>query len=258
MTGILAPTSGSIDLHDQRITVNSNKYHQKIGVVFGQRSNLWTDIPLIESYKMVKSIYKVETLRFKKNFDMIVELLNLEDILYLPPRKMSLGQRMKADIGMSILHEPDIVFLDEPTIGLDINMKYTIRSFIKTINQKKGVTVFLTSHDLDDLDEICKNILVLSKGKIFYEGRIDELKQKYADERKVIINGIYKSDLSKKFPNLKVETEGLRTQLTYKKGEYSSQEILNIISSAFDIEDISIQEPGIEHVVSNIYSKMSG
>ena len=138
------------------------------GVVFGQKSNLWTDLPVEESYQAVKTLYRLDPGEYKKNYDMIVQLLELAPILSSPARKLSLGQRMKADIGMAFLHSPRLLYLDEPTIGLDINIKYTIRSFLRQMNQEKGVSIFLTSHDLDDIDEICDDAIVLSGGKLFY------------------------------------------------------------------------------------------
>ena len=138
------------------------------GVVFGQKSNLWTDLPVEESYQAVKTLYRLDPGEYKKNYDMIVQLLELAPILSSPARKLSLGQRMKADIGMAILHSPRLLYLDKPTIGLDINIKYTIRSFLRQMNQENGVSIFLTSHDLDDIDEICDDAIVLSGGKLFY------------------------------------------------------------------------------------------
>lgn len=182
MIGILTPTEGEIKAYGKNPRQAGNEYLRKIGVIFGQKSNLWTDIPVIESYEAVKTLYKLDKQMYRKNFDMVVELLDLAPILQSPARKLSLGQRMRADIGMVFLHEPELLFLDEPTIGLDINVKHIIRGFLRQMNQEKGVSIFLTSHDLDDIDEICEDTIVLSNGKLIFDGSLEELKRGYVRE----------------------------------------------------------------------------
>lgn len=183
MIGILTPTEGEIKAYGKNPRQAGNEYLRKIGVVFGQKSNLWTDIPVIESYEAVQTLYKLDKKLYRRNFDMIVELLDLAPILYSPARKLSLGQRMRADIGMVFLHEPELLFLDEPTIGLDINIKQTIRDFLRRMNQEKGVSIFLTSHDLDDIDEICDDTIVLSGGKLIFDGSLTDLKNTYVKKQ---------------------------------------------------------------------------
>ena len=165
MIGILSPTEGEIRAYGKNPRQGGKEYLRKIGVVFGQKSNLWTDIPVIESYEAVRTLYRLDKQAYRRNFDMVVELLDLAPILQSPARKLSLGQRMRADMGMVFLHEPELLFLDEPTIGLDIHVKHIIRGFLRQMNQEKGVSIFLTSHDLDDIDEICEDTLVLSDGR---------------------------------------------------------------------------------------------
>lgn len=185
MIGILTPTEGEIKVYGRNPRQAGNDYLRKIGVIFGQKSNLWTDIPVIESYEAVRTLYKLDKQMYRRNFEMVVELLDLAPILQSPARKLSLGQRMRADIGMVFLHEPDLLFLDEPTIGLDINVKQTIRGFLRKMNQEKGVSIFLTSHDLDDIDEICEDTIVLSGGKLIFDGSLTDLKNTYVEKQLV-------------------------------------------------------------------------
>ena len=156
MIGILTPTAGEIRVFGTDPRRGGRGYLRRIGVVFGQKTNLWTDIPVIESYQAVKTLYRLDEGMFRKNYDRVVELLALQPLLSVPARKLSLGQRMRADIGMVFLHSPELLFLDEPTIGLDINVKHTIRTFLRQMNEETGTGIFLTSHDLDDIDEICE------------------------------------------------------------------------------------------------------
>lgn len=215
MIGILTPTAGDVTVYGGHPRESGKEYLRKSGVVFGQKSNLWTDLPIEESYQAVKTLYRLDPGEYKKNYDMIVQLLELAPILSSPARKLSLGQRMKADIGMAFLHSPRLLYLDEPTIGLDINIKHTIRSFLRQMNQEKGVSIFLTSHDLDDIDEICDDAIVLSGGKLFYNGSLDALKQQYVHERSIRVTGVQKSDIRKYLPDARISREGRVTRIDY-------------------------------------------
>lgn len=255
LIGILTPTSGTVRVYGQDPRERSRGYLRRIGVIFGQKSNLWVDIPVEESYRAVQTLYKVEPAQFKRNYDRVVELLSLGPILSSPARKLSLGQRMKADIGMVFLHSPDILYLDEPTIGLDINVKHSIRSFLRQMNREEGVSIFLTSHDLDDIDEICDDAIVLSKGKLFYDGTLAQLKQLYIQDKTVTVVGRQRQPLQPLLPNVRITVDGRKTKICYAKEAYSSEVVMQAISKAFEIEDITIQEPGIDEVVSRIFSQ---
>ena len=186
---------------------------------------------------------------------MIVELLNLGSLLSIPARKLSLGQRMKADMGMVFLHSPQILFLDEPTLGLDINIKQTIRSFIKEMNEKKETSVFLTSHDLKDIDEICKSAIILSDGKLFYDGDIEKLKNQYTEKKVIKIIGNSTQNLQLLLPKAMVKEEGQIITISYKKREYSFEYIWNLIMSFIEVKDISIHESSIEDIVAKIFKE---
>ena len=258
LIGILNPTDGEVLIYGQKPTVRTKEYLRKIGVVFGQKTNLWTDIPVIESYNAIQTLYKVDNKQFKRNMEEIVDTLELAPLLSSPARKLSLGQRMKADIGMIFLHNPKILYLDEPTIGLDINVKQTIRRFVRKMNKERGVSVFLTSHDLDDIDEICDDAIVLSKGELFYNGSIEDLKHRYVTNKTVVVTGKEKEDIQKLLPTVEIHKIEHVTKIIYDTELYTSVEVLAAISKAFEIEDITIQEPDIDYVVSKIFSDNTG
>ena len=255
LVGILGQTSGDVSVYGQNPMKHHAEYLRKIGVIFGQKTNMWWDIPVIESYNAMKVIYKVPADQFKKTMDRVTDILDLAPILNSPARKLSLGQRMKADIGMIFLHSPRILFLDEPTIGLDINVKIAIRQFIREMNKETGVSVLLTSHDLADIDQICDDTLVLSKGKIFYQGGLDDLKHEYASRKIVTIQGSQKADIMALLPDVNLSSEGRKARLDYDINQYQSEAVLSAISKCYDIEDINIQDPGIDHVVSEIFKR---
>ena len=255
LVGILTPTSGTTKVYGQSPMEHRKDYLRKIGVLFGQKTNLWIDIPVIESYNAVKVLYKLDAGEFKKNVDTVIELLDLAPILSSPARKLSLGQRMKADIGMVFLHSPSILYLDEPTIGLDINIKHTIRQFLRTMNKEKGTSIFLTSHDLDDIEQICDTSLVLSKGKIYYNGTLDNLKTRFASKKVIEISGLMKKDIKTVLPDIDVFVDGRKARIEYEAEKYTPEEMLATISKCFAIEDISIQEPDIDYVVSRIFTE---
>ena len=255
MIGILTPTQGEVRVLGKDPRKGGREYLKNIGVVFGQKTNLWTDIPVIESYNAVRTLYKLDNVRFRKNFDRVVELLELSELLSSPARKLSLGQRMKADIGMVFLHDPKLLFLDEPTIGLDINVKHTIRTFLRKMNREEGTGIFLTSHDLDDIDEICDDSIVLTKGKIIYEGTLEDLKYRYVHDRMIKVVGKKTEDIGAILPDAKITVEGRTNKIIYDRKHYTSEQVLNAVSRSFLIEDITIQEPDIDEVVARIFSK---
>lgn len=254
MIGILTPTAGEVRVFGQDPRRGGRGYLRRIGVVFGQKTNLWTDIPVVESYQAVKTLYRLDEASFRRNYDKVVELLALQPLLSVPARKLSLGQRMRADIGMVFLHSPELLFLDEPTIGLDINVKHTIRTFLRQMNQETGTGIFLTSHDLDDIDEICDDAIVLSGGRLIYDGTLDQLKHRFVQDKMIRVVGRQEGDIHSRLPLAKISMEGRVTKIVYPVREYSSAEVLAAVSGCFAIEDITIEEPDIDEVVSRIFA----
>ena len=256
LIGILNPTSGSVRVYNKNPMRHHEAYLRKIGVIFGQKTNLWIDIPVIESYRAIRTLYKLDYKLYENNLKMVTELLDLEPILNFPARRLSLGQRMKADIGMVFLHSPKILYLDEPTIGLDINVKLIIRKFLRKMNQEQGTSILLTSHDLDDIEQISDNALVLSKGKVFYQGSLKGLKENYATTRLITVKGNTRDQGIAYIPTgVQVSNEGVVTKLTYDIRNYTSARMLEWVSRCFNVEDITIEEPGIDHVVSQIFTE---
>ena len=177
MIGILTPTAGEIRVFGTDPRRGGRGYLRRIGVVFGQKTNLWTDIPVIESYQAVKTLYRLDEGMFRKNYDRVVELLALQPLLSVPARKLSLGQRMRADIGMVFLHSPELLFLDEPTIGLDAVSKLAVRDFILKRNREHGTTVILTTHDMQDIESLTHRIILIGKGRVLMDGNLDQIKR---------------------------------------------------------------------------------
>ena len=187
LSGILTPTSGKCKIGKMIPWENRKEYVKKIGVVFGQRSQLWWDIPAEDTFDLLKDIYDIEENKYQKIKEELVEKLNLKDIINVPVRQLSLGQRMRCEIAASLLHEPEILFLDEPTIGLDAISKQLVRDFIKRINKEKKTTIILTTHDMSDIDALAKRIILIGKGKVLYDGSLKKLKENFANKKYITV-----------------------------------------------------------------------
>jgi len=183
MSGILVPDAGTCSIMGYTPWVDRKEYVKHIGVVFGQRSQLWWDVPVIDSFELLKDIYKIQPALYKENLELLTETLELEQLLGVPVRQLSLGQRMRCEIAASLLHGPDILFLDEPTIGLDAVSKIAVRQFIKKMNKEKGLTVILTTHDMSDIEALAERIIMIGNGAILYDGTLSELRSRYGTER---------------------------------------------------------------------------
>lgn len=261
LTGILTPSSGEVLVdgiipYKDRITNAKN-----IGVVFGQRTQLWWDLPLIESFTILKDIYQVSEADYTARMALFNEVLHINDFIKSPVRTLSLGQRMRADIAASLLHNPKILYLDEPTIGLDVNAKKSMREAIKTMNASFHTTVILTTHDLDDIEELCQRILIIDTGKLIYDGALADIKTKYGSDCKVsfVLKEPWKDfvDLAKM---MKVDPSQLNVNLTndkleigFDKRKLSVATVTSTILKRFEVSDLTIQETDIEAIVARIY-----
>ena len=229
LSGILTPTSGKCKICKMIPWENRKEYVKKIGVVFGQRSQLWWDIPAEDTFDLLKDIYDIEENKYQKIKEELVEKLNLKDIINVPVRQLSLGQRMRCEIAASLLHEPEIVFLDEPTIGLDAISKQLVRDFIKRINKEKKTTIILTTHDMSDIDALAKRIILIGKGKVLYDGSLKKLKENFANKKYITV---------KTKDNIKLKQKGIIKKEKNKEGYnfiidakiLNISEFLNIIS----------------------------
>jgi ABC-2 type transport system ATP-binding protein len=260
LTGILVPTHGEI-------RVNGLIPHQKreenskiIGVVFGQRTQLWWDLPVIESLNLLKEIYEIPQPIFKKNMEVFVELLGMADFLHLSARKISLGQRMRADLAAALLHNPKIVYLDEPTIGLDIAVKKRIREFIKHINAEYKTTIMLTTHDMDDIESICNKIIIIDHGRIIYEGDIEELKNAYLTDKTIHITletktAHLRQSLDETTRCSVVNEEDNAISVRFNRFDTSSGEVLKQVMKHAEVLDFHIDEPKIEDIIYKVYNR---
>ncbi len=264
MTGILVPSGGECRVNGLIPYENRKKNAKNIGVVFGQRTQLWWDLPVSESFSILQKIYDIPIDKYRKNLDYLKEMLGLEEFYLTPVRNLSLGQKMRADFAASLLHEPKVLFLDEPTIGLDVLVKDKIRKAVREINQEKKTTVILTTHDLDDIEEICRKIIVIDDGKKIYEGSLSELKKKYGKYKEVKfelkdikdshkIEKIFKSEMENK--NVILEKKDEVLEVKFLKEKYQIADIINMVIKETEIRDITIEETKMEDIVKEIYSK---
>lgn len=254
LSGILVPDSGSVVINKKVPWKDRKDYVKDIGVVFGQRSQLWWDIPAIDSFKLLKDIYKMPEDKYNKNLNELIELLNLKDIINIPVRNLSLGSRMRCEIAASLLHGPKILFLDEPTIGLDAISKKIVREFIRKINKQNNVTVILTTHDMSDIEALAKRIILIGKGSVLYDGSLNKLKKDYDNLRKIKIITKDKLKLNKDYiVDTKYFKEGIEFTIDIKKIEIS--DFIKLISSKISIIDIDIDSGNIDELIVRLYEE---
>ncbi len=255
LSGILTPDTGTASIDGMIQWTNRTKYVKNIGVVFGQRSQLWWDIPAEDTFDLLCEMYKLDKQEYQKTKEELVEKLNLKEIIKMPVRQLSLGQRMRCEIAASLLHKPKILFLDEPTIGLDAVSKKVVRDFIKKINQEQNVTVILTTHDMSDIEALAKRIILIGKGSVLYDGSLTKLKRKYDTESFVTIN------TKSKLPNLKKKgiiskakvPDGYKFVIDTKVIDISS--FLNYLSDKINIDDVEIDKQNVDDIIIKLYQE---
>lgn len=258
LTGILVPSSGQATVAGLTPWESRKQLAQKIGVVFGQRTQLWWDLALIESLELLKHMYRVPEDRFQENLAAARELLGLDEFLRTPVRQLSLGQRMRGDLTASLLHDPEILYLDEPTIGLDIVAKSAIREFLQTLNQERQTTVMLTTHDLDDIEQLCPRIMVIDHGQVMYDGSLQMLKSKWGGRRQLIVDFATDPDTSiQSMSNGEIavtNVDGPRVTIAFDRDAITAPEVLTRAGGFGDVRDMSLQEPDIEDVIRRMYA----
>lgn len=253
LTGILVPSSGSVTVNGYIPHRQRKENAKRIGVVFGQRSHLWFDLPVQESFELLRRIYRIPQAQYQHNVAMFDEMLELGAFFQTPVRQLSLGQRMRADIGAALLHNPDVLFLDEPTIGLDVVAKSRIRQFIQQINAERQVTVVLTTHDLDDVEKLCNRVILIDDARLLFDGELATLRRMLSKERLLSV------DYAEDYPDVRVphaqitHREGTRVQYRFSPEEIRTAELIGTILQKFRIVDIAVQEPDIEELIQTVY-----
>lgn len=262
LTGILTPTSGTCEINGYIPQKSRQEYVKEIGVVFGQRTQLWWDLALRETYSVLKEIYEVPDNEFKKRMAFLNEVLQLDEFITSPVRTLSLGQRMRADIAASLLHNPKVLFLDEPTIGLDVVVKDNIRNAIAKINEQEGTTVILTTHDLSDIELLCNRIVMIDKGKKVFDGQISELKHEFGQMRDLQfeLGSIedmdkldYKSDLKLSDDDFSLSNNGAVVSVRFNSEIISVEDILSYTLSKVHVKDINLKDADIEEIIRRVY-----
>ena len=255
LTGILEPSSGNIQVNGRNPHKERKKNAMDIGVVFGQKTQLWWDLPVRESFKLLKEIYEVNKEDYEERIDEFDEVLQLSDFWDQPVRKLSLGQKMRCELAAAFLHHPKIVYLDEPTIGLDVAVKERIRDFIKKMNRQENITVMLTTHDIGDIEDLCERVVVLDRGKKIYDGQLDSLVNRFTSRRLIMdIRNGEKFDLEMDGIN-EVERKDGHVEIVFDREIISASDLMREILSQYDVLDFQIKEPNIESVVKKVYNE---
>ncbi|MBW2279616.1 MAG: ATP-binding cassette domain-containing protein [Deltaproteobacteria bacterium] len=253
LSGILVPDSGRCEVLGHVPWRDRVRYVSGIGVVFGQRTQLWWDLPVIESFDLLSAIYRVEPERYRRSRDELVSRLALEPLLDIPVRQLSLGQRMRCDLAASLLHEPPLLFLDEPSIGLDAVSKLAVRDFIRELNETRGVTVILTTHDMDDIEALCRRVIVIGRGTILTDGTLDDLRARTRGERRLILDLVEDEPVSDRDAEV-VSRSGTRVELRFDPARVTATELISRLTARHAVRDLFVENPPIEEVIARLYA----
>ena len=255
ISGILNPDSGRCEI-DGLVPWEDRVAHvRRIGVVFGQRTQLWWDLPVIESFDLLRDIYDVDRTEYEKTRDELVQRLDISSLLNVPVRLLSLGQRMRCDLVAALLHRPSILFLDEPTVGLDSVSKLVFRDFIREINREENLTIILTTHDMDDIEALCKRVMVIGNGTILSDGPLESLRNKIAPERLLIVDF---EDENPRLDNIDarvVGQDGHRTRLAFNPQEVSASDLIARVTADNSVRDLFVENQPIEEIIARMYSE---
>ncbi|MFF8634402.1 ATP-binding cassette domain-containing protein [Streptomyces pilosus] len=254
LTGILTPSGGRLRVAGIDPSRERTRLAHRMGVVFGQRTTLWWDLPLIDSYRLMHRMYRIPDARYRENLDRLVDHLDLGELLDVPVRQLSLGQRMRGDVAAALLHDPEVLYLDEPTIGLDVVSKTKVRDFLRQLNAERATTVLLTTHDLQDIEQLCSRVMVIDHGRMVYDGALAGLHEAGESERTLVV------DLERELPPIEapaparvVRVEGPRQWLAFPASEPAAALVARIVAE-YPLVDLSVREPDIEAVIARMYA----
>ncbi len=255
LTGILVPSHGSVSVNGLDPTRHRIEVARNVGVVFGQRTQLWWDLPLVDSFDLLRRVYRVGETDYRRSKEELVALLDLDELLEVPVRQLSLGQRMRGDIAAALMHDPAIVYLDEPTIGLDVVSKARVREFLAKRNAERGTTVLLTTHDLDDIERLCERVMIIDHGQLLFDGGLTDVIERLGEERTLVV------DLAEETAPLQidgvrvVEVDGLRQRLAFKRSQLSAATVIAAVAAAAEVVELTIEEPDIESAIRSLYER---
>jgi ABC-2 type transport system ATP-binding protein len=252
MSGILVPSSGRVLVDGLVPSRERRRLARRIGVVFGQRSQLWWDLPLRESFELVGHLYRIPAADRQRRLARLDEALGLGRLLQTPVRSLSLGQRMRAELAAAVLPAPRVLFLDEPTIGLDVEAKAAVRDFLRELNRVEGTTVILTTHDLDDITRLCSRLMIIDRGRLIYDGTVEELRSAYGTTRVLVVDLVEDEPVEVSGATV-ARVEGRRRWLEFARDEVSAAELVARVLAGHEVADLTLEEPDIEDIVRRIY-----
>ena len=255
ISGILVPDSGRCEILGRVPWKERVAHVRDIGVVFGQRTQLWWDLPVIESFDLLRDIYRVTPPDYARTRDELIAVLDLEPLLNVPVRQLSLGQRMRCDLAAALLHSPAILFLDEPTIGLDAVSKLAFRDFIRRFNRERGVTVILTTHDMDDIEALCDRVMFIANGRILSDGTLQDLRNRTSRERRLIVDLLDENAQVSDPDATVIHRDGHRVSLSFDPQEVSAAELISRITSVHEVRDLFVENPPIEEIIARMYDE---
>jgi ABC-2 type transport system ATP-binding protein len=255
LSGILVPDSGHCEVLGRVPWKERIAHVREIGVVFGQRTQLWWDLPVIESFDLLRDIYRVSRAAYRRTRDELVALLQLGPLLDIPVRQLSLGQRMRCDLAASLLHAPSLLFLDEPTIGLDAVSKRGVREFVRQLSRERGVTVILTTHDMDDIEALCSRVIVISGGRIFSDGTLEDLRARVTTERRLIVDLVDEAEDVVDPDAAVIGRDGHRVFLRFDPDCIPPAVLISRITAHHAVRDLFVENPPIEEIVARLYGE---
>ncbi len=257
LTGILVPTAGHVRVCGLEPVRRRRELARRIGVVFGQRSHLWWDLPLVESFELLRAVHRVPAAVFADRLERHVELLDMAGFLRTPVRQLSLGQRMRGEVTAALLHDPELVVLDEPTIGLDLASKERLRGFLAGVNAERGVTLLLTTHDLPDVERLCRRLVVIDQGRVLVDGDLDTLRRRFGGARQLVVELVEPSAALDGLPGVlavTVEAGGLRQRLAFSPSQTTAATLIADVARRVAVRDLTVTEPSIEDLVRTLYA----